>query len=144
MNNQGPLRELIQSDLDAWTEAKLQQLKSVELSVCCKVLGIPFTGNKDCKVKVQRLTECAALLSRLRCYDRAGENSALAIQQMVEVFSGSELNALCKQAGIHAPKAKYGKAAALIHWRRNCLAHGTAFVRQAARARSPYRQLRTF
>lgn len=134
MNNQGLLRDLVRSDLDQWTEAKLQQLRSVELSVCCKVLGIPFTGDKP--RKVQRLTDCAALLCRLRHYDRAGENS---IQQMVAAFSGPELHALCKQAGIHAPKAKYGKAAALINWRRNCLAHGTAFVQQAARTRSPYR-----
>lgn len=133
------LKELVRSGLDQWTEDKFQQLKSIELAVCCRVIGIPFTGSKPRKVK--RLTTAAALLHSLRLYDRTGEGRIVAAQMhaMAEAFSGVELKALCKQAGIHAPAAKYGKAAALLYWRRNCLAHGTAFVRQAQRSR--YRQL---
>lgn len=141
MGNQALLREIINSDLDQWTADRLEQLKSVELSVCCRVLGLPFTGDKARKVK--RLSDGAALLYRLRRYDRAGEDTVQVahLQTIAAAFTTAELSALCKQAAIYAPKSKYGKAAALIKWRRNCIAHGKAFVQQAVQSRSRYRQL---
>lgn len=139
MSNQARLKEIINSDLDHWTADRLEQLKSVELSVCCKVIGIPYTGDRV--RKLQRLTTCAALLYRLRLYDRAGEGTIETshLKTMTAAFTRAELSVLCRQAAIAIPHSKYAKARALILWRRNCLAHGAAFVKQASRTR--YRQL---
>lgn len=129
------LRELVHTDLNGWTEDKLTQLSGVELTTCCQIIGVPFSGTKAAKVK--RLTTLAALLYRFRRYDRNRDRELTPEQVMhfAKGFNGAELRDLCKQAGCYAGSTKYARAVALLAWRRACLSRGERFVSQVRNSR---------
>jgi len=128
MKNHTLLREIVHSDLDAWTREALTPLTGVELTSLCSLIGIPYTGSKE--RKLERIVYCAALQYRLRRYDRTGEDAPdpTTVMQLSEALSGKEFAEIFKTIGIYKPSTKYGCAAALIKWKRNCNRRGKDYL----------------
>ncbi|MCU0551881.1 MAG: hypothetical protein MUC48_21285 [Leptolyngbya sp. Prado105] len=127
-------RELLRQPTQCWTQDKLELLPVKELQALCQLVGIARSGTHD--QLVQRLLDLTELQRCLRPYysDLDQPTTRNQIEMLAKGCKGKELKAMCKRAGIFAASTKYGMAAGLLSWSRECLRKGREAYQQARQA----------
>ena len=113
------LSELIHDfDSPRWNEYELPKLSLRELQVLAKLLGCPFSGNKDSLVI--RILAHRQLRFKLA---RFGDDPI----RLAESFRRESLRDMCKEAGVWRSGNKRQLAAVLLTWRNRCRRDGQNF-----------------
>jgi hypothetical protein len=118
------LKHLTRKPAWEWQLRELQALNGACLEALSVIMGIAKSGTKS--RKIERLWAVTQVRGAIK--DFANPQSH---DEVVEIallvagrFKGKELKALCKKAKVFAPSTKYGMAASLLGWRRNCNSNG--------------------
>lgn len=114
-----------------WTAESLGVWNGQQLTLLCKLLGVPFGGSMS--YKIEKLLEFASMRVLLAPYDwpegdRPAETAA--IQRLANAYKGRELKGFCRRVQCYAGDTKYGMAASLLGWRNSCRVRGQEVLAQ--------------
>jgi hypothetical protein len=140
------LVDVLKRPTEEWTAERLEQLTITELKTVCRLVGIGYSYTHK-SLFVESLLRKTAIQRLIRPYWGRLEDRPTAeqIQCLANALKHKELKQLCRHAGIYAPGTKYGMAASLIAWDRQCMGLGRAyFERHRAIAMSQPKQLKLF
>jgi hypothetical protein len=112
-----------------WTAESLGVWNGTQLTLLCKLMGVPFGGSMS--YKIEKLLEFGAMRVLLAPYDwpegdRAAEVAT--IQRLANAYKARELKGFCRRVQCYAGDTKYGMAASLLGWRNGCRQRGQAVL----------------
>ena len=122
------LSQLTRKPVWEWHRVELEALNCICLEALSYIMGIPKSGKKA--AKIERLWNMVSVRTILRDFphsDDWDEFKAIA-QSFADKYLVRELRAFCKKVKRFAPSNKWGMAASLLGWRKDCNARGQRFV----------------
>lgn len=133
--------ELYRSHPKDWTEKMLSPCIGDELEALCRLMGIPYSGTKEEKVK--RLLVTAALRTELAAWGEFKSDDPIQrhekawdlVREIVPKYKKKQLVQMAKVAKIFYGTNKTGIVLGLLQWRNRCRKIGQNFnkgLQQAA------------